>query len=156
MKKKLRINSHLLIDGNYNMKLRHTGINSQWKVKHAGKKNGRNVPLEKVTLSKQGRKMNTRPYSVISVSCLLSLQVRVSFMLLSALQGQWSLFVFLLKDAPSPTICWHERYWNCFIICDDEDENDNFLFPMCNCSSISKKPLVFSSKWRKIKWVWKN
>lgn len=119
-------------------------------------KNGRNVPLEKVTLSKQGWKPHTRPYSVISVSCLLSLQVRISFMLLSALQGQWSLFVFFLKDAPSPTNRWHERDWNCFIICGDKDENDNFLFPMCNCSSISKKTLVFSSKWKKIKWIWKK
>lgn len=120
-------------------------------------KNGRNVPLEKeVTLSKQGWKTHICPYSVISVSCLLSLQVRVSFLLLSALQGQGSLFVFFLKDAPSPTIRWHVRYWNRFIICDDKDENDIFLFPLCNCSSISKKPLVFSSKWRKIKWIWKN
>lgn len=107
-------------------------------------KNGRNVPLEKVILSKQGWKSHTRPYSVMSMSCLLSLQVRVSFMLLSALQGQWSLFEFFLKDAPSPTICWHERYWNCFIICDDKYENDNFLFPMYNCSSISKPPPLFS------------
>lgn len=46
----------MLIGGNYNLQSRHTGINSQWKVKHAGK-NGRNVPPKKeVTLSKQGLK----------------------------------------------------------------------------------------------------
>lgn len=52
-------------------------------------KNGRNAPLEKKSLCQnKGWKMHICPYLVTSMSCLLSLQVRVSFTLLSAFQGQ--------------------------------------------------------------------
>lgn len=140
--------------------LREGWINNQWKVKHSGK-NGKNIPLEKeVTLTKQRMEdaYMSLFYDLTSMSCLLSLQVKVSLTLLSTLPGQLSLrkSIYILSDEwyhhqQSATL--HVTEIGSLYVMIKMKKDDKFIFPRQVAVLLATK-LIFSSKLRKISWKW--